>query len=128
MKNTIFSLGHSNKSFEVFLEKLEENDIDTVVDVRTTPRSRFCPQFNEKRLATALQDQNITYLFKGNNLGGKGENIDYDKAINALVEMSNGKNVCVICSEGKHVDCHRHSMIEPSLREKGVEMVHIEYT
>jgi uncharacterized protein (DUF488 family) len=125
--NKIFSIGHSNRGFSEFLEKLQENKVDTIIDVRTFPRSRFCPHFNQKRLATELNAQNITYLFKGDRLGGKGENRDYQGAIDELVEMSSGKIICIMCSEGKYKDCHRYSLIAPSLEEKGVEIEHISY-
>lgn len=128
MKKIIYSIGHSNRAFSEFLSKLQENKIDTVIDIRTFPRSRFCPHFNEKRLATALQEQNVTYLFRGHNLGGKGENTGYEEAIGELVEMvQNKKNVCVVCSEGDYKQCHRHSMLEPSFNDRGVEVIHIVY-
>ncbi len=123
----ISSLGHSNRAFLEFLEKLQENKIDIVVDVRTFPRSRFCPQYNQKRLAEELNTHNITYLFKGDRMGGKGENRDYQGAIDELVEMSKTKNICIVCSEGKYKDCHRYSDIAPALKQRGVEIAHISY-
>lgn len=124
----IFGIGHSNRAFSEFLQRLQENQIDTLVDIRTYPRSRFCPQYNLKSLSEELRKANITYLFKGNNLGGKGENVDYEETIDELVEMiQQGKKVCVMCSEVKHTDCHRHEMLEPSFSQRGVKMEHIEY-
>lgn len=128
MEYQIATIGHSNRGFSEFLQKLQENNIDTLIDIRTFPRSRFCPHFNEKRLATALKEQNITYLFKGNNLGGKGENIDYEETIDELVEqVKSGKGVCVMCSEANYKECHRHDMLEPSFIERGVAVKHISY-
>jgi len=124
----IFGIGHSNRAFSEFLQRLQENRIDTLVDIRTYPRSRFCPQYNLKSLSEELGKANITYLFKGNNLGGKGENIDYEETIDELVEMiRQGKKICVMCSEAKHTDCHRHEILEPSFNQRGVQMQHIEY-
>jgi uncharacterized protein (DUF488 family) len=81
-----------------------------------------------KALSEELHKANITYLFKGNNLGGKGENIDYEKTIDELVEMiKSGKKICVMCSEASYKDCHRHEMLEPSFSQRGVRMEHIEY-
>lgn len=128
MQSTIFTLGHSNRAISEFLQKLKDNEIDTLVDIRTFPKSRFCPWFNQNALADALNDVNVTYLFKGNNLGGKGENIGYEEAIDDLVDMAKqGRRVCVMCSEGKYIECHRHSMLEPSFQAKGVLVEHIEY-
>ena len=110
--NIIKGIGHSNRAYSEFLQRLQENQIDTLVDIRTYPRSRFCPQYNLKSLSEELRKANITYLFKGNNLGGKGENTDYEETIDELVEMiKSGKKICVMCSEAKHTDCHRHDSI-----------------
>lgn len=125
---TIFTIGHSNKSFEEFNAKLQEHNINVLIDVRTFPRSRFCPQFNEKRLADALLEQKITYLFKGKNLGGRGENIGYDEAIDEVISYAEaGLNVCVMCSEKDHLKCHRHEMLEPSFIERGCKVKHVQY-
>ncbi len=121
-------IGHSNRAYSEFLQRLKENQIDTLVDIRTYPRSRFCPQYNQKVLSEELGKVNIIYIFKGNNLGGKGENIDYEETIDELVKMiKSGKKICVMCSEAKHTDCHRHEMLEPSFSQRGVQMEHIEY-
>lgn len=128
MKNKIFSIGHSNRAFSEFLEKLQEHNVDTVIDVRTFPRSRFCPQYNRKALDSALGEVGVEYLFRGENLGGRGENVDYQATIDEVVNMAKeGKQVCVMCSEAKHTDCHRHDTLEPSFGDQGLEMVHISY-
>ena len=126
--NKISGIGHSNRAYSEFLQRLQEHQIDTLVDIRTYPRSRFCPQYNQKALSEELGKANITYLFKGNNLGGKGENVEYEETVDELVEMiQQGKKICVMCSEAKHTDCHRHEMLEPSFNQRGVQMEHIEY-
>ena len=128
MKNIIFSFGHSNRAYSEFLKYLQKNKIDTLIDIRTFPKSRFCPHFNEKRLSEALSEANITYIFKGKNLGGLGENVDYEETIDGLVEMvKSGKKVCVMCSEADYKKCHRHEMLEPSFIERGVAVKHIVY-
>lgn len=124
--NIIFSCGHSNRAFSDFLKILKDNEIEILVDIRTFPRSRFCPQFNEKRLANALEDESITYLFKGKNLGGYGENIDYEQTIDELSDLvKQGKKICVMCSEKDYKKCHRYEMLEPSFKERGLEVKHI---
>ena len=99
-----------------------------LIDIRTYPRSRFQPQYNQKALADSLSAVGVLYVFKGNNLGGKGENVDYEKTIDELVEMvQSGKNVCVMCSEGDYKKCHRHEMLEPSFIQRGLVVEHICY-
>ena len=125
---TIFTIGHSTKSFDTYLQKLKENSIDMLADVRTFPRSRFNPHFNEKRLKVSLEAKGIQYTFYGKNLGGRGINENYDEAIDELVkQVKNGKNVCVMCSEGDYHMCHRYTMLTPSFLERGLDVIHIEY-
>ncbi len=46
MSEPFFSIGHSNRSLEAFVELLRANGVACLVDVRTVPRSRANPQFN----------------------------------------------------------------------------------
>ena len=50
----IYTIGHSNKAIEDFVNKLTENKVDTVVDVRSIPFSKYNPQFN--RFAKNVRD------------------------------------------------------------------------
>jgi len=126
MTNTIFSIGHSRRAFSEFLQKLKESKIDTLIDIRTYPRSRFCPQFNRKALSEELSKAGITYIFKGSNLGGLGENVNYEETIDELVGMvRGGKNICVCCSEADYKKCHRYEMLTPSFEERGLKVNHI---
>lgn len=122
----IFTIGHSVKKEEEFLAKLKEYKIDFIIDVRSKPYSRFNPQFNRERLSASLDNEKINYLFHGNNIGGFGGNIDWDKTINELISLAEGGlNICLMCSESDPNKCHRKSDIQPDLESKGVEVVHI---
>lgn len=44
-KDVIYTIGHSTRSLEEFLELLRAHGIRCVIDVRTVPRSRLHPQF-----------------------------------------------------------------------------------
>ena len=46
----LYSIGHSNHSIEKFISLLDENGIEQLVDVRTSPYSRYNPQFNKENL------------------------------------------------------------------------------
>src|SRR5258708_11449332 len=50
----IFSIGHSNHPIVHFLGLLARHDIAALADVRSTPYSRFNPQFNRETLAEHL--------------------------------------------------------------------------
>jgi uncharacterized protein (DUF488 family) len=61
VKLPFFTIGHSNRSLEEFVELLRGAKIDLVADVRTVPRSRANPQFNKDALPDALAAFDISY-------------------------------------------------------------------
>lgn len=42
----VYTIGHSNRSIETFVDLLWSSGVAPVLDVRTVPRSRHNPQFN----------------------------------------------------------------------------------
>ena len=56
-----FTVGHSNRSFDEFAGLLRPAGIELVVDIRTVPRSRTNPQFNQERLPQDLAALDISY-------------------------------------------------------------------
>src|SRR5208337_2256370 len=60
-KYAIFTVGHSTLPVERFLCLLRTYGIRCLVDIRTVPRSRHNPQFNNDVLGAALTDENIDY-------------------------------------------------------------------
>jgi len=61
-EGTIFTLGHSTLSIERFVALLHAYGIERLADIRTVPRSRRNPQFNDAALAGALKAENIDYV------------------------------------------------------------------
>jgi uncharacterized protein (DUF488 family) len=57
----IFTIGHSNHSWDTFLSLLLKNNISVVADVRRFPSSRLWPQFNKDHMKTGLTKHNIEY-------------------------------------------------------------------
>ena len=57
----ILTIGHSTRPIEAFLHLLEAHGVKHLVDVRTIPRSRYNPQFNDDALAAALHPAGIAY-------------------------------------------------------------------
>ena len=74
----VFTIGHSNHPAEAFLGLLLQHGIEEVVDVRSSPHSRFNPQFNRKALRTALTEAGVGYVFMGAELGGRRDLSCYD--------------------------------------------------
>ena len=135
----LYTIGHSNHRLEEFIQLLEDNGIMCVVDVRTTPASRYNPQFNRDNLEQILPEHNIEYAFAGKFLGGRpsdpgcykkrvlpGENTDYlhevdypevmrrewfIKGVQRLLEMADTQTTAIMCSEEDPAHCHRHHLI-----------------
>src|SRR5260221_13124184 len=69
----IFTVGHSNHSFERFLQLLAGAEITAIADVRSKPHSRWASQFNKQTLGAALGENDVAYVFLGKELGGRPE-------------------------------------------------------
>lgn len=123
----IYTAGHSNVSYEKLRERLSLYHIDRLVDVRSKPYSRWCPQFNRQQLEKALAANNIRYDWRGNNLGGLGINVDYDKTLRWVFDLAEHENIVLMCSEADYHKCHRFLTLTPSLEALGAELVHISY-
>lgn len=126
-KRIVYSIGHSNVSLAGFAKRLVAYKIDRVIDVRTKPYSRWCPQFNKDQLAYALAELDINYDWRGSSMGGKAVNVGYDEAIQWVFDRAEYENIVVMCSEGNYRKCHRFTMLTPSFEALGAEIVHISY-
>lgn len=139
----VWTIGHSRHEIDLFIKLLEDNSIEVVVDVRTTPSSKMAPQFNERPLRTTLEERNIEYIFMGTELGGRPDDHNlYDEKghvlYNKLAESDLFKagierlrigiqnyRVAIMCSEGKPEGCHRHLLISRVLQDLSVEVLNI---
>ena len=134
---TLYSIGHSNVAAERLIALLQQHSIRTLCDVRSTPYSRYNPQFNREVLAATLHTTSIAYRFMGDTLGGKpadGSQPDYahiaaspgfQHALNQLIDMAQRTPTAFMCGEADYHGCHRHRLISPALIERGVIVWHI---
>jgi uncharacterized protein (DUF488 family) len=139
----IYTIGHSNHSIEYFLELLQHFDINVVVEVRSNPRSLYSPHFDKRNLMISLYKNQIKYLDMGKTLGGRPfdksvlnilnkiefdliENKEwYSNSIERLIEISQDKNIAILCSEENPSECHRGYIITKSLLQRDQEVIHI---
>ena len=135
--STVYTIGHSNHEFDAFLALLREHRIQVVVDVRSSPYSRYVPQANRETLARALAAASISYRWMGDRLGGKpgGSVADYEQlsaspafqqGIDDLVARAAKHRTAIMCAEGDHRQCHRHKLITPALLDQDVHVLHIQ--
>jgi uncharacterized protein (DUF488 family) len=69
----IYTIGHSNHPIERFIALLRRHEITAVADVRSTPYSRFNPQFSREPLKRSLTDAAIHYVYLGEELGARSK-------------------------------------------------------
>lgn len=139
----IYSIGHGKKKFEEFLNELSSFNIKYLIDVRTSPYSKYNPQFNRESLQKMLKESNIVYIHLGDNLGGLPSDrtcyvngkVSYDlikskdffkEGLERLV-LANEKNinVAIMCSESKPEECHRSKLIGQELMKRNISIQHI---
>jgi uncharacterized protein (DUF488 family) len=76
----VWTIGHSNHPLERFLGLLEQHRIELLVDIRSSPYSRYASQFNTDVIREPLRARAVDYLFLGNLLGGRaGDEQFYDR-------------------------------------------------
>lgn len=138
----VYTVGHSNHAEQTFVELLQANGITAIADVRTSPYSRFNPQFNRESLIRTLRDAGIGYVFLGAELGARSEDgacyesgkVQYDRlaktelfkrGLDRVVEGSRAYRVALMCAEKDPLDCHRTILVARHLVDRGVEVKHI---
>ncbi len=140
----IFTIGHSIDTVETFIEYLRYYQIDTIVDVRSVPYSRFANQFNKEQLANSLKKERVFYIPMGNYLGARYEEkellfedgkVDFSKVVTTDrfqegihrvdTGIKKGFKFALMCSEKNPIECHRFSLISNYLHKKGYVVNHI---
>ena len=138
----IYTIGHSNHPIGQFIGLLRRHGIEALADVRSTPFSRFNPQFNRERLAAELRSAGIHYVFLGTELGARskdpdcyeGGRVSYAKLARTeafrrgLQRLQSGiaeHRIALMCAEREPLDCHRTILIARELDRAGIPMTHI---
>lgn len=145
-KVVIFTIGHSTRTIDDFIVLLREHGIKQLIDIRTIPKSRHNPQFNQPDLRRALKNKRIGYRhMKG--LGGlrhaKKDSInmawenasfrgfadymqtdDFKKNLEKLIEYARKKQIAIMCAEAVPWRCHR-SLIGDALLIRGFDVENI---
>ena len=140
--NDVFTIGHSTHASDHFLGLLAEHGISAIADVRSSPFSRFNPQFNREVLSNSLREHNIKYVFLGDELGARSKDPDcyiagkvqYDRlaqtslfkvGIERVLEGAEKYRIAVMCAEKDPLACHRAILVSRALVEQSVVVNHI---
>ncbi len=142
----LLTIGHSNHSWERFLDPLARHGVRVLADIRRVPRSGRNPQFSGRELARALAGAGIAYRhFPG--LGGMREPAPdspntavldavfrgyadhmstglFARSLGELLDLAARDPVAAMCAEADPADCHR-SYLADAAAARGAEVTHI---
>jgi uncharacterized protein (DUF488 family) len=138
----IFTIGHSTHRIEQFVELLKKHDITALADVRSSPYSRFNPQFNKERIKNTLLDNGINYVFLGDELGARSKDpccydngrVDFRKlaatplfkhGLDRVIAGASTFRIAVMCAEKEPLDCHRTILVARELESHNIPVTHI---
>lgn len=142
----VFTIGHSTRTWEVFLELLRAHGIKRVIDVRSIPRSRHNPQFNRETLSAKLRSARIGYVHlrklgglrharrDSPNMGWRNTSFrgfadymqtpDFEAGLQRLIKLAKQKRSALMCAEAVPWRCHR-SLIADALVVRGIRIADI---
>lgn len=149
MRLPFFTIGHSNRSFGEFAKLLGAAEIGLVADIRTIPKSRANPQFNEDTLSGSLAGFQIAYerISALGGLRGKSKTIardvngfwtnesfhnyadyalsgEFRAGLDRLIERGRERRTAMMCSEAVWWRCHRR-IVADHLIARGETVFHI---
>jgi uncharacterized protein (DUF488 family) len=146
MPTIIYTIGHSTRTLDEFVEILNAHAIALLVDIRTIPKSRHNPQFNKDNLTRDLPRKGIAYLHfpdlgglrkaQKNSVNAGWRNASFRgfadymqtrafvSALRRLMQLGKSRRVAVMCAEGNPFRCHR-SLVADALTVRKVHVLHI---
>ena len=138
----LFTVGHSTHNIEVFLALLATNGVTAIADVRSSPYSRFSPQFTREALKQSLRQADVAYTFLGKELGARSDNpacyragkVQYDLLAKqpaftyGVARVKEGMarySIALMCAEKDPIECHRALLVARNFHQNGVPVAHI---
>lgn len=145
---TLYTIGHSTRTVETLIAMLHGAAVTRVVDIRSIPRSRTNPQFNQDALPGALAHARIAYVQlaalggrRSKQRGSGDENAgwrvqafknyaDYawsapfGAGLNELLALAANETCAIMCSEAVWWRCHRR-IVSDYVLARGVPVVHL---
>ncbi len=145
-KSAVFTIGHSTRAIEEFIGLLKANGVRQVLDIRTIPKSRHNPQFNNDSLADSLEAAGIGYVHI-KELGGlrhaRRDSInpgwrnasfrgyadymqtrEFAEAIDRAILLAKKTPSALMCAEAVPWRCHR-SLVADALLVRGIRVLDI---
>lgn len=140
----IYTIGYGNRSMQEFIKLLKQHNIAYLIDVRSSPYSRFNPDFSKEALARLVKQSGVRYVFMGDTLGGRPDDITcyvdgqvdyvqvreksfYRQGIERIrTAWEKQLYVALMCSEAKPYECHRGKLIGNTLLAQKIAVAHID--
>ena len=144
-----YTVGHSTRTLEEFVELLQAAEVTLLVDIRTVPKSRTNPQYNKDALPEHLAPFKIDYVQIAELGGLRSKSKDVESDINGfwnnqsfhnyadyalsdqfgdaydeLVELGQKHVVAIMCAEAVWWRCHRR-IITDYLLLNGHAVIHL---
>ena len=140
---TVLTIGHSTRTWKEFLEILRAHHVKRIVDVRSIPRSRHNPQFDQQTLRKKLRAAKIGYVHL-RKLGGRRharrdslnmawrntsfrgfadymQTAEFVTGLQRLIKLARNKRSAIMCAEAVPWRCHR-SLIGDALTARGIQV------
>ncbi len=139
----LYTVGHSTVPIETFIDLIKKYDVQYVIDVRSTPYSRYASQFNTDVLESALKSEGIGYSHMGRYFGARQESrefynvegyLDFElfreselfkKGLRNIEHGLEKYNIALMCTEKDPIDCHRAIMVGRGFELDGIPVKHI---
>lgn len=142
MDSELFTIGYSPHILDSFLRILKKYQITAVADVRSSPYSKYKPEFNKENFSKFLKRHQIAYVFLGDFCGARVDDascyvngkVDYalvaekpkfKEGLKRIMDGLEKFRIALMCSEKDPITCHRTILICRNLMPVGTTIKHI---
>lgn len=138
---TIYTIGHSTRNIEEFIDLLHGQNVTQLVDIRTIPKSRHNPQYAAENLSPSLAHAGIQYVYlkelgglrpatkSTENEGWRNKSFrnyadymqtdEFISGVDKLLQLANETTSVIMCAEAVPWRCHR-SLVGDALEVRGI--------
>ncbi|MBD7952743.1 DUF488 domain-containing protein [Stenotrophomonas sp. Sa5BUN4] len=143
---TLWTIGHSTRPWDTFLQLLTAHGISAIADVRRFPGSRRHPWFASEQMADTLPNLGVTYQWIP-ELGGRRRvqpespngawdnaafqgyadhmtSAEFASGLEKVLALAGTHRTALMCAEAPWWRCHRR-LISDLLTHRGNQVLHI---
>jgi len=122
---TLYTIGHSTRSFGELVSALKRHGIETLADIRAFPVSRRLPHFNRESLEIELPKHGIRCDWMKALGGYRKATSEFEQAMAELLQIAENSRTAYMCAERVFFHCHR-MIVSDWLTAHGHEVLHID--